>query len=266
MIFFFFSPRKFILTLTTALLFTSLTFAESPEEKGLKIATEAREKNRGFMGEEADMKMVLIDAHGTQTMREMQGKVLEVEGDGNRSLSIFLNPKDVKGTKMLTWAHRQNDDDQWLYLPSMKRTKRISSSNKSSSFMGSEFSYEDLGSQEVEKYGYKFLKDEKMNGMDCWVMERTPKKESGYSKQIITMAKKYYNPLKIEYFDRRGELLKTATFSDYKEYKVGSKNLWMADQIHMNNVQTQKQSTFSWQNRQVGKKLAMKEFETKSLE
>ena len=195
----------------------SLTLAMTIEEKGLKIAKEMRDANIGFIGEEADMKMLLIDAYGAEIPREMKGKVKEVPNDGDKSLSVFITPKDVKGTKMLTWSHKNKDDDQWLYLASFKRIKRISSRSKSSSFMGSEFSFEDLGSQEVEKYNFKYLRDEKVGSEDTVVIERTPKSKSGYSKQVVWNSTKYNNPIKIQYFDRKGELLKEGVFSDFKE-------------------------------------------------
>lgn len=251
-------------------LFSFISFSqakESPEAKGMRIAKEVEVKSNGFIGETTTMKMVLIDAYGAKTTRIMEGKVLEVKGDGDKSLSIFLNPKDVKGTKMLTHTHKSKDDSQWLYLPSLRRVKRISSSNKSSSFMGSEFSYEDLGSQELEKYNYKWLKDAKMGKKKkaIWVLERKPKIKSGYSKQIIYMSKKIHSPLKIEYFDRKSELLKTAVFTGYKTYKVKGKKIHRAGQIHMKNVQTKKESIFSWSSRKIGIKLPARMFKKTGL-
>lgn len=249
-----------------ALLFLgAATAAEGPEAKGLRIAKTAEQRNNGFVGEKSDMKLTLIDAYGAKTVREMQGKVMEVPGDGDKSLSIFLNPKDVKGTKMLTWSHKLDDDDQWLYMPTVRRVKRISSRNKSASFMGSEFSYEDLGSQEVEKYSYKWLKDSQVDGKPVWVLERKPKKKSGYSKQIIYMDQKLHNPLQIEYYDRKGELLKIANFDKYKSFKVNGKTLWRTSGIHMKNVQTKKESIINWANQQLGVNFKEREFKKNSL-
>lgn len=157
---------KSILIFLTILINFSLVAAESASEKGLRIVNEIKKHNDGFIGESSTMKLILINAFGDRVVREMKGKILEVEKDGDKSLIEFFNPKDVKGTKMLTWSHKDKDDDQWLYLPSVRRVKRISSRNKSSSFMGSEFSYEDLGSQEISKYTYEFLKDAKEAGKD----------------------------------------------------------------------------------------------------
>ncbi|MEE2744828.1 MAG: outer membrane lipoprotein-sorting protein, partial [Bdellovibrionota bacterium] len=223
--------------------------------------------NDGFVGESSEMEMILEDAHGTKIKRRMKGKIMETKGDGDKSISQFLLPADVKGTMMLTWTHKKKDDDQWLFLPSIKRTKRISSSNKSASFMGSEFSYEDLGSQEVEKYSHKLLKEEKnKDGLDLWVMERIPRnKKSGYRKLKVWIIKKYSNPGKIEYYDRKNELLKIATFSSFKEFKIGSRTLYRASKIHMVNVQTGKKSTISWSNRSLGVKFDEEDFEKDSL-
>lgn len=258
---------KFILSsLLMTLCFFSLN-AATPEQKGLDIAKKMETANNGFLGEESLMEMILIDAYGAQTKRVMKGLVQEVKGDGDKSISIFQNPKDVKGTKMLTHSHKGDDDDQWLYLPTVRRVKRISSSNKSSSFMGSEFSYEDLGSQEIEKYNYKWIKDVKIGkkGAKGWIVERIPKSNSGYTKMIMTVAQKYMNPIKVEYYDRKKELLKVAKFSNFKKYKVGKKTMWRSNKIDMNNVQTKKRSIFEWKNRKIGVNHKTKTFLKSSL-
>jgi len=245
------------------------TAVETAEKKGLRIAVENNKANSGFVGESSKMIMKLYDAHGASTERIMKGKTLEVKGDGDKSVSIFEKPLDVKNTKMLTWSHKKDDDDQWLYLPSFKRWKRISSNNKSSSFMGSEFSYEDLGSQEPEKFDYKWLKDEKITvdgaSANCWVMERKPKKKSGYSMQKLWVDQTKRNPSKIEYYDRKGELLKTAEFSKFKSYKVGGKTIWRPNFISMKNVQTKKSSTIEWQDRKLGQKYKSKDFKKSNI-
>jgi outer membrane lipoprotein-sorting protein len=244
--------------------FSSL-YAETPEEKGLRLAKEFEAANNGFIGESGKTELILIDAHGEKVVRIMKGKSKEVIGDGDKSISIFENPKDVKGTKMLTWSHKNKDDQQWLFLPSVRRVKKISSKNKSASFMGSEFSYEDLGSQEVEKYKFKWLKDTKFTGLDCYVIERTPTYKSGYSKQISYIAKKYSNPLKVEYYDRKNQLLKVALFEGYEKHTVGGKSMYRPKSIKMDNVQTKKKSIFSWKNRKIGVSFSDNEFRKNNL-
>jgi outer membrane lipoprotein-sorting protein len=240
----------------------NLAFAATPEEKGLEIAKKIDAFNDGFKGEESEMEMILINAHGDKIIRKMESKVLEKQDDGNRSLITFKWPADVKGTKMLTWTHKSENDDQWLYLPAFRRVKRISSRNKSGSFMGSEFSYEDLGSQEVEKYTYKYLKDVKVNGRVHWLMERFPiDKKSGYSKQKSWIDKEYMASTKVEYYDRKGELLKTATFSDFKKFK----KFYRSDKIEMVNHQTKKSSILNFKNRELFKNFSSSIFNKNRL-
>jgi hypothetical protein len=116
-------------------------FAETPEEKGLAIATEADRRGDGFGDTSATMQMILRNRHGEESKREIRSKALEVKSDGDKSMIIFDQPKDVAGTALLTFTHKAADDDRWLYLPAVKRVKRIASSNKSGPFMGSEFAY-----------------------------------------------------------------------------------------------------------------------------
>jgi len=223
--------------------------SETSEAKGLRIAQESDKFNQGFAGETSTMEMVLINAHGDETVRKMDSKVLEQLDDGDRSIITFQWPNDVKGTKMLTWTHKKENDDQWLYLPSLKRVKRISSRNKSGAFMGSEFAYEDLGSQEVEKYTYKWLRDEELNGRKQWVVERFPTdKRSGYSKQVTWIDQEYRQVQKIDFYDRKGELLKTFAFEGYAQFG----KYWRAQKIEALNHQTKKKSRLTWNDRKMG--------------
>ncbi len=216
--------------------------------KGLEITKKVDQHNDGFIGDKSKMEMILINAQGDKITRKLLSYTKEIKKDGDKSLIIFKIPKDVEGTKMLTWSHKKDDDDQWLFLPSLKKVKRIHSSNKTSSFMGSEFSYEDLGSQEIEKYTYKFISEDDKS----WKIERIPVKKSGYSKQISTISKKYMNPIKVEYFNKRKELMKIATFDNYKEFSVSGKKIYRAGKIHMKNLLTKKESILNWSDRSVG--------------
>ncbi len=238
------------------------SYAESAEERGLKIAKKVELVNSGFKGESSMMVMTLINAQGDRTERKMSNQILEKEGEGDLSRIEFKYPPDVSGTRMLTISHKRDDDDQWLFLPAIKRVKRISSRNKSGSFMGSEFSYEDLGSQEPEKFKHKWLSDEVFEGRDCWKIERIPNdKRSGYSKQVLWIDKGYMNAVKIEYFDRKGELLKTGNFKDWE--KIGK--FWRVKTIEITNHQTRKRSSLVWESRQLGVELDEDEFDSDEL-
>lgn len=219
--------------------------ASAVEDKGLAIAREADLRQDGFGDFTADMVMILKNRHGQESVREMRVRTLEVEGDGDKSLSIFDTPRDVKGTAFLNFTHRTGDDDQWLYLPAVKRVKRISSRNKSGSFMGSEFAYEDIGSQELEKYTYRWIRDEVHEGMESFVVQSYPvdSKNSGYTRLVNWIDKAEYRTWKVEYYDRKGSLLKTLTLSDYRKYLNGH---WRAHEMHMVNHQNGKSTVLTW--------------------
>ncbi len=229
---------------------------------GYEVAKKADDATSGFESSESVMQMVMINGAGQKTVRDMKGKTLEKEG-GDKSLMEFLSPADVKGTKLLTYQHINKDDDQWLYLPALKRVKRISSRNKSGSFMGSEFSYEDISSQEVEKYTYPGESVEVACGdKTCYKGERIPKdKLSGYTKQITWVEKDNFLVKKVDYYDRKGSLLKTALFEDYKKID----GVWRVGKIKMKNHQNDKETILIWVKDKIKAGLSDKEFNKRVL-
>ena len=252
--------------LISFLLLSFITFsvvAETPEEKGLAIAVEADKRNTGWVDSNVDLQMVLRNSQGQESKRQIRLKTLEIDGDGDKSLSIFDTPRDVKGTAFLSFTHAIKSDDQWLYLPALKRVKRISSSNKSGPFMGSEFAFEDLSSQEVEKYTYKWLRDEAVDGKDSFVSEAYPEyKHSGYKRLIVWTDKEIYMPLKIEFYDRKNSLLKTLTFKDYKPYLD---QYWRPDSQNMINHQSKKSTELIWADYKFRTGLTDRDFDKNSL-
>jgi len=232
--------------------------AETPEEKGLRIAQEADAYDTGYTDFTADMLMILRNKKGDESIREIRVRTLEVEGDGDKSLSIFDRPRDVKGTAMLTHSHGLKPDDQWLYLPALKRVKRINSRNKSGPFMGSEFAYEDLSSQEIEKYTYKYLRDEACGDSQCYVIEQYPAYEySGYTRRVVWLDQKFYRPMKVVFYDRKDALLKTLRNSGYQQYLD---HYWRAEKMDMENHQTDKSTTLTWSNYQFKTGLTDRDF------
>ncbi len=218
--------------------------AQSEVEKGLEIAQKARDADRGFENFIAEMVMILRNKQGQENKRSLRIKVMEVSGDGNMSLFVFDNPRDVKGTALLIHGHLDKSDDQWLYLPALKRVKRISSSNRSGSFVGSEFAYEDLGSLEVEKYTYKWLRDEKCGDLDCTVTEYKPsEKGSGYTRMLLWHDKDELRVWKIEYYDRKNAHLKTLVHEDYEQYLD---QYWRSKRSNMVNHITGKSTEILW--------------------
>jgi len=231
-----------------AFLLSLSVMAETAEEKGLAIAKAADKYDSGFQDFTADMVMTLRNKKGQESRREIRIRTLEVDGDGDKSLSIFDQPRDVKGTAMLTFSHGLRPDDQWLYLPALKRVKRINSRNKSGPFMGSEFAYEDLSSQEVEKYSYKYLRDEACGDYQCYVIEQYPEyKHSGYTRRVVWLDKEGYRPIQVVFYDRKNALLKTLKNSDYQQF-LG--HYWRPGMMAMENHQTGKSTTLEWSNYQ----------------
>ena len=258
--------RRMIQSTVAAVVVGLLPFAlvaETAEEKGLAIAVEADKRDEGFGDSTANMTMVLKNKQGDTSTRYIRIKTLEVIGDGDKSMSIFDEPADVKGTAFLTFSHAIKPDEQWLYLPALKRVKRINSKNKSGPFMGSEFAYEDIASQEIEKYTYKYLRDETLNGIDCFVIERYPAYEhSGYTRQVVWINKAEYRPEKVVFYDRKNSLLKTLTYDGYQQYLD---KFWRADQMNMENHQTGKSTTLTWSNYQFRTGLEDRDFNKNSL-
>jgi len=245
------------------LLLSLNVIAETAEEKGLAIAIEADKRDTGWGDQTARLQMILRNRHGDKSTREMHNKSLEVKGDGDKTLIIFDRPRDVKGTAFLSFTHAVKPDDQWIYLPALKRVKRISSSNKSGPFMGSEFAYEDISSQEIEKYSYKFIKDDVYEGRPVFVLERFPQyKNSGYTRMITWLDKDTYSPLKIDFYDRKNSLLKTLTYHDYKQY-LGK--YWRADRMEMVNHVTGKSTTLLWKDYKFNNGLTDRDFDRSSL-
>lgn len=222
----------------SAVLYSATALAETASEKGLRIAQERKASDQGWGNTEAQTSMILRNASGDESVRKMRMRALEVNGDGDKGLTIFDQPRDVAGTLFLNHSHIDAADDQWLYLPALKRVKRIASRNKSGPFMGSEFSYEDLVSFEVEKFTYKFLREETLDGQVVDVVEADPTdKYSGYSRQISWVDQMHSRVHKVEFYDRKNALLKTLTFSDYRLYKD---KYWRAHMAKMVNHQTGK--------------------------
>jgi len=216
----------------------------------------------GFEDAVSKMQMTLINARGQQKSRTMKMQVLEGE-DEDKSLMEFLTPADVKGTKFLSYEHIDKDDDQWMYLPALKRVKRISSKNKSGAFMGSEFSYEDLSAFNVKKYTYADkLEEVTVDGVAMYKGESKPvSKYSGYTKLITWMNAENFLIFKVEYYDRKKKLLKTAYFEEYKNY--GDVN--RIGKITMKNIQNDKTTILVWSDEKIKTGLKAKDFHKRYL-
>ena len=254
--------RPLLLALLIALLPLELA-AETDAEKGLALFTTADQHDSGWVDGRAELEMILRNAQGEESHRSLRIDTLEVSGDGDQSLTVFDAPRDIKGTAFLSYTHALAPDDQWLYLPALKRVKRIASANKSGPFVGSEFAYEDITSQEVEKFTYKYLRDDRLHGRAACVVEAYPAyANSGYTREIIWLDQEMYQALRVEYFDRKNVALKTLDFSEHKQY-LG--RYWRPGRMLMQNLQTGKSTELVWSNYRFKNGLDTSNFDQNSL-
>lgn len=234
------------LCFATLLLLSPLTsFAESSAaEKGLQIAKLQKAKNTGWGDAISELKMVLHSRTGSTNERIIEVKSLEADNDGDKNLMVFKKPLDVQGTAFLSFSHIEGPDDQWIYLPALKRVKRISSRTKSGSFMGSDFSYEDLASFEVEKYDYLYLKEDDCGELRCHVIENTPKDSySGYSKLVTWIDTEHQRIQKVVFYDKKNQPLKTL---EIEQYKLLNDTFWRPSYSVMKNTQTGSKTELFW--------------------
>jgi len=188
------------------------------ELDGLAIAKKADKAQRSKT-EHNVMTMTLENSRGQQRVRTIEGYGNELSDDEEHRFAKFLEPSDVKDTTLLTYDYDDKDDDIWLYLPALKKVKRILSSNKTDYFMGSDFTYWDMENLDFNNWKYERKADEQVDGVDCYVVEATPLNEaeadeSGYSKTVSWIGKTDYLPRKLDYYDRKDRLTKRLTASD----------------------------------------------------
>lgn len=183
---------------------------------------------------ESDMTMTLINSKGKKRVRSLH-QFFKSYGDTEKKVMFFKAPADVKNTSFLNFSYDEagKDDDQWLYLPALKKVKRISSSSKDNNFMGSDFTYEDMENKDPKDFNHTLVKEETINGQECYVLEITPKEENSYSKQIAWVMKDKWIPAKMEFYDEDEELLKILEITEHEE--IGG--YWIVVSQTMTNVQ-----------------------------
>ncbi len=178
--------------------------------------------------ESTEMTVILkiFDGKGNSRIRKVTSAAKKY-GDVLKNKIRFESPADVEGTTILIYDYKDKDDDIWIYLPSMRKTRRIISTEKGKSFMGSEFSNADMSKPNPDDYDYKLSTDESVDGKLCWCVEATCKNKSiassnGFSKKISYISKGNYLPLKFTYFDSKGQIFKEMLFGDYKKTSESS--------------------------------------------
>lgn len=200
------------------LIFTGISSEVMAEDlNGREVIEKVYEREQGE-SREAEMNMVLINKHGDKRVRDLK-QFNKDFGDAEKKIMFFTAPQDIRGTSFMNWSYEGNkEDDQWIYLPALGKIKRISSDSKSDYFMGSDFTYDDLGERNIEADNHKLLKTDTLDGEEVYVIESIPKDEDYmYSKTITWVIKDKWIGLKKEFYDQDGDHLKTLKVKEYKK-------------------------------------------------
>ncbi len=206
--------------------------AEELSAREIMERVDARDDGDNSVG---DLEMILIDKRGNQRVRRLRSYARD-EGEDDYGIIFFLSPADVKDTGFLTYDYDdpKRDDDQWLYLPALGRIKRIASSDKSGSFMGSDFSYADMSDRPLDHYQYTLMKQAEVDGHAVWQIESVPitereKDETGYTKSIVFVRQDNFVVVRGVNWVKKGSRLK---YLDVKKLELID-GIWVATEIHM---------------------------------
>jgi hydrophobe/amphiphile efflux-3 (HAE3) family protein len=225
------------LVLIALLALPNAVSAQAPDGKQI---IERNDAMRTVDDEEVEIQMQLINKQGQKRERRVSWVLKSDPQRNQKGLIRFTAPADVRGTALLSIENADREDDQWLYLPALKKSRRISASNISDSFVGSDFAYEDLGAEEIDQHDYRLLREDAVDGTPVYVVEATPKeqrkKESGYSRREIFVRKDNAAIARINFYDRQKELLKVLQARDIRQ--VPSTKTWRAQTIEMANQKT----------------------------
>lgn len=211
---------------------------------------------------QGQLEMRLTNKQSDQRVRQLQ-QYIKDEGDTEKTIMFFVSPADVKNTSFMSWSYADGrDDDQWIYLPALKRVKRISSDSKSDAFMGSDFTYDDLGDRHPNEDEHQLLKEEIVEGKPCYVVESTPKDvDYIYSKTVTWVAKDSFIGLKRDFYDEDGKLLKTLRIKDYEQIN----GFWVILETEMHNVQNDHRTTMKFTNVQINQGIPASKFTERSM-
>jgi len=224
---------RMTLVLLVALALTAATAAFA-EPTGLSVMQAVHDRPQG-----KDMSglltMTLVDAKGKERVRSIK-QILGTFGAVDKKLMVFQSPADVRGTSFMNWSYAEagKSDDQWIYLPALKRVKRITSEGRGDYFMGSDFTYDDLGDRHPSADAHTLAGYETVDGEPCWVVESVPKNPADlYSRTVTWISKEKSVGVKRDYYDKRGGLLKTLRVSSVESVS----GVWIIKKTEMQNAQ-----------------------------
>lgn len=256
---------KVLLSLFAAvLLITPVAQAEqSVQIRGKTLAAEAFKRHFDYRDFSAEFEMVIRAKDGKDYKRRALVRAMRLPEDRTYSMITMLEPRDIFKTGLLTHFYDNKPDDQWLYLPARKMVSRLSATNRAQPFLSSDFAFEDLGSPGLNKYTYEFLREETLDDAPTLVIQRTPAlKDSGYSRQIIWYDKDMLYPLKIDYYNPSGQLLKTQLF---KDYRLLDGKYQRAHEMHMTNHILGTTTVLTWSNFKFGNGFIPRDFDLDAL-
>jgi len=254
------------LQITTAIIAMIIAIGFSPEITGQSLSgKQIIEKvyNRPAGDDQtSDLTMTLINKSGDQRVRKIKQFTKDL-GNVEKSIMFFLSPADVKNTSFMSWAYDSDQsDDQWIYLPALKKTKRISSDSKSDYFMGSDFTYDDLGDRKLEDDTHKLLREETMDGKECYVVESLSKDEDYmYSKTVVWVNKSNFTGVQKEFYDEDEDLLKVLTIKEVEEIS----GIWVITNSEMKNVQKNHRTTMVLNNIQINTGMSESKFSERMM-
>ena len=254
------------LQLTTAIIAMIIAIGFSPEITGQSLSgKQIIEKvyNRPAGDDQtSDLTMTLINKSGDQRVRKIKQFTKDL-GDLEKSIMFFLSPADVKNTSFMSWTYDSDQsDDQWIYLPALKKTKRISSDSKSDYFMGSDFTYDDLGDRKLEDDIHKLLREETMDGKECYVVESLSKDEDYmYSKTVVWVNKSNFIGVQKEFYDEDEDLLKVLAIKEVEEIS----GIWVITNSEMKNVQKNHRTTMVLNNIQINTGMSESKFSERMM-
>jgi len=256
-----------VITICLFLMLPSISFSK---ETAKQIVDKSIQTNK-LSGSEAVATMIIYDDKGRKRVRKTkQATKLFDNGKTEKKIIKFISPADVKGTGLLTYDYEIKDDDMWLFMPALRKTRRIVSSEKAKSFMGSEFSYADITPPNLDDFKYKLLKEEKIFDEQCWVIQQTPinqdkEDEYGFSKKIVYISKNSNVIRKAVLYDYDNEIFKVLTTKNIKLLDKKNKK-YRASYLEMNNKQNGRKSILKIDKIQFNPKVKDKYFTTEYLE
>lgn len=244
-------------TVLTAVVFGSIISsllhgeAVSPEKLSAREIMVGYRNQRSSRDERSKLTMKLVDSQRRERTRKLRQVTITDDNNNQKMILTVEEPEDIRGTAFLIIEHKETKNDQWMYLPAFKRVRRVLPNEKSDSFLGSDFSYEDLETEDIDNHSYRLIDEESINGEKCWIIEALPsspetKRESGYGKRELWITQDNFVGLQTRFYNKNGKQIKNFRALDVK--KTGNDEKWRAYRLEMNNLASNHQTIILYEN------------------